>query len=227
VVAGEPGLQHQAAARAENGVDRCGGRCAPCFEAAAAPFSRAAAHPRSSSATITHPSHFPRHHSPPRGAPGSNQSDRLLARPFREGMAAVVRADRAFYIDRRGRPVMDQGYDVALSFSEGLAAVREEGSRLFGYIDASGAYVIPPQFRTAGIFSEGLAHAQTNDAIVFINHAGEFVIEIPGPATTLTRFQSGRAFVGTRGKYGYIDHSGTWIWSTPDEMNENGVNAGE
>ena len=46
-------------------------------------------------------------------------------------------------------------YDDALSFSEGLAAVKTDG--LWGYIDTKGNTVIPEQFDIAFSFSEGLA----------------------------------------------------------------------
>lgn len=61
--------------------------------------------------------------------------------PFREGLAVVVRNDKAGYIEKNGRIVIDCIYDGACSFHEGLAAVRIASD--YFYIDSSGKRVNP------------------------------------------------------------------------------------
>ena len=49
-------------------------------------------------------------------------------------------------------------------FTEGLAAVQDPRSGLWGYVDAAGAWTIEPQFRQVASFSHGAAAVQANDA---------------------------------------------------------------
>ena len=56
--------------------------------------------------------------------------------------------------------VIEPQFDLALSFSEGLAVVRIKGK--FGFIDSLGKMAIEPQFDWALSFSEGLAAVKIN-----------------------------------------------------------------
>ena len=59
------------------------------------------------------------------------------------------------YINHNGSFAISASYDKALSFSEGLAAVKKNGR--WGYIDSSGILVIAYEYSVAFPFSEGRA----------------------------------------------------------------------
>ncbi|MBI5108320.1 MAG: WG repeat-containing protein [Rhodocyclales bacterium] len=67
-----------------------------------------------------------------------------------------------------------QRFEVAKTFSEGLAAVRIEGR--YGFIDTTGKVVIDPRFQNAGFFTGGYAEIRLNNASGIIDRAGELVV---------------------------------------------------
>ena len=162
--------------------------------------------------------------------------------PFQEGLAAIkiarkgaatrvskwpfldlVEKDRLMrFIDRSGQQAIPTDYAEAQPFSEGVAAVRQEGSK-WGYIDKSGRYVIPPKFDWAAPFHEdlanvGMVHDVAEQKSGYINHAGELVIEFSGEDTYQSSpFNNGRAWVQVSDRYGLIDKTGAWVWWTPKE----------
>jgi len=81
------------------------------------------------------------------------------------------------YIDAAGKVVIPLEFDMALDFSEGLAAVSVDDK--FGFIDETGGLVIRPQFADARGFSEGLA-AVNNDVFQdkwgYVDKSGRVVI---------------------------------------------------
>ena len=76
------------------------------------------------------------------------------------------------YLDTLGRWAVPPRFHAARPFSEGLAAVREEG--LYGYLDAAGNYAIAPQFAAAGDFSDGFAvvYEATRGTPLVVDRAG-------------------------------------------------------
>lgn len=66
-------------------------------------------------------------------------------------------------------------YDLIFPFSEGLAAVRQDG--LFGYVDENGNEVIKPEWKEAGYFSEGIAIVKNSDGYGGIDKTGKVVIK--------------------------------------------------
>jgi len=82
---------------------------------------------------------------------------------FSDGLAAVRKGALWGYIDRSMKLVIEPQFAAAREFSQGLAAVAQEGpgekkqELKWGYIDKSGKIVIPCEFRDADRFSEGLA----------------------------------------------------------------------
>jgi hypothetical protein len=80
------------------------------------------------------------------------------------------------FIDNRGKIVIAPRFEAALSYSEGLAAVKREGR--WGYIDRNGAEVIPARYRTAQSFRNGVAIVDTglpDHPIGLIDTSGSWV----------------------------------------------------
>lgn len=63
------------------------------------------------------------------------------------------------YIDGTGKQVISPQFDLANSFSEGLAAVKVKNK--CGYINKIGKVVVQPQFSSCEDFAEGLAAVET------------------------------------------------------------------
>ena len=145
---------------------------------------------------------------------------------FSEGLVVAKGADgRLGYIDQTGAWAIqpqfaDRGLQPQFSgrglrvggFSEGLAAVQDEGSWLWGYIDQTGAWVIEPQFEGALSFSEGLASVQLDrEHGAFIDAEGHFAIE-PGHyyfGSFSEGLAAGQRVSGSLS--GYIDQTGAWV----------------
>ncbi len=106
------------------------------------------------------------------------------AKSFHEGRAMVKRGERFGFIDTNGCIAIDYSYSYAGDFSEGLAKVTLEESRVgfyppSGFINLSGQLVIPPKFTSAENFRDGLSLVTTQDSIGYINSLGEFVWQGP------------------------------------------------
>lgn len=105
-------------------------------------------------------------------------------------------------------------YDDALSFSEGLAAVKTDG--LWGYIDTKGNTVIPEQFDIAFSFSEGLALVGTlvnSDEIedgYWDDEVGDYILT--GNKYTLNYYMMG-----------FVDTKGDVTWFSMPGFDENNV----
>ena len=137
----------------------------------------------------------------------------------------VAENEQFGFVDSTGTLVISLQYDLALWFSEGLAAAGESvsaedgtaGQALLGYIDTEGRTVIPPRFAATGPFSEGLAAAvpQGGDKIGFIDRTGEWVIEPQFEWNSswmlLSLFSEGLARMLRDNLIGYIDTSGRWV----------------
>jgi hypothetical protein len=81
-------------------------------------------------------------------------------------------------------------FEVAMRFSDGLAAVRIDGR--FGYIDATGRVVIAPRYEAAGPFSGDYAEVWINGRSGAIDRTGQIVV--PAQFDRLVPFASG-AFI--------------------------------
>ncbi len=102
-------------------------------------------------------------------------------------------------------------------FSEGLAAVKDLDTGLWGYIAPNGDWVIEPQFAGVFDFSEGLAAVLDRDSWTygFIDKTGEWAIEPQFEWPSNVReygFSEGLAAVWDRDteRWGYIDQTGAW-----------------
>jgi hypothetical protein len=108
------------------------------------------------------------------------------------------------YIDPDGIWEIPARFDEALSFSEGLAAVKYYGK--WGYIDRNGEWEIEPAYWEAKPFSEGLACAWVPGGWGFIDRLGQWQIQ---PAWQMvSSFDDGRALVKGDDGYRFIDRSG-------------------
>jgi hypothetical protein len=159
------------------------------------------------------------------------QYDGLL--DFHEGLAAAAKfvapgdlppsatgpAPEAWgFIDITGKQVIDFKFTEPSSFSEGLAAINNNGT--CGYIDKTGAYVIPPNFPMGWDFSEGVARVKTKDRKeAYIDKTGKVVFAVPG-LTWAEPFTEGLAAAAIRDPahhspqgrfYGFIDHTGKFV----------------
>jgi hypothetical protein len=144
------------------------------------------------------------------------------AHEFSDGLALVEILDgsghfKYGFIDKTGKIAIQQKFDSAYSFSEGLAAVCPE-FRKCGYIDKTGKFVIEPQYEWAEQFSEGLAVVKINGDYGYIDKTGKFVIE-PKYFTALP-FSEGLALVRSLNftsskrrneEFGYIDRKGKLV----------------
>jgi hypothetical protein len=148
------------------------------------------------------------------------QFGNLIGTMFSEGLSAVAYPNGKFgYLDNQGVLVIPMQFDLALPFSEGLAAVSIKGK--WGYIDKSGKFVIEPQFRGAGSFSEGLAAVGSEPGLMrteltgvgtgYIDKTGKMAIKLG--FDTASSFVDGVAKVYVDGRMGYIDKKGNYIWN--------------
>lgn len=118
------------------------------------------------------------------------------------------------FIDKQGNFVIKPHFDLAQSFSEGLAAF-EIGDK-WGYIDLQGNVVIEPQYDGARPFHEGLASVLLkNEGNGYINQNGEWAIEpekLDQDYIGFGDFHDGLARVGyLYSKSGYIDRTGSLV----------------
>ena len=115
--------------------------------------------------------------------------------------------DKFGFIDQSGTEVIPYKYDLAYSFSEGLAPVKLNDK--WGYIDQNGTEVIPCKYDGVQQFSEGLAAVGLNGKFGFIDQNGTEVI--PYKYDWAGEFSEGLAPVILNDKWGYIDQNGTEV----------------
>jgi hypothetical protein len=141
---------------------------------------------------------------------------------FSEGLAGIEfdqRISRWYshrygYINKKGKIIVQPGFERAGKFSEGLAAVTIYGYRRKmefrdGYIDKYGSVVIDPVFNEAKRFSDGLAAVKIGKKWGYINKKGKIVIK---PWFDYARsFSEGVAAVRCGEQWGFIDRSAKWI----------------
>jgi serine/threonine protein kinase len=107
-------------------------------------------------------------------------------------------------------------FDYSRDFSEGLAAVVQDGK--LGYIDTTGKFVIAPQFEFDLIsilrdgayqFSEGMARIAIAHEWGYIDKDGDFLIQPQYEGAE--NFSKGLARVELDQRYGYIDNTGIFV----------------
>lgn len=115
--------------------------------------------------------------------------------------------ERYGFIDLQGKLAIPCQFENAEGFSEGLAAVYQNGR--WGFIDLQGKLVIPYQFEGVGWFSEGLAAVSQNGRWGFIDPQGKLVI--PYQFEEVWNFSNGLAMVSRNDKWGVIDSQGKMV----------------
>ena len=100
---------------------------------------------------------------------------------FSEGLAKVTNRDQELYIDRKGDIVItcQSGYCLGDDdgFHEGLAIIRDENNRKYGFIDKRGNIVIPCKWNSATSFVDGLASVSNeNGKYGCVDKSGRLVI---------------------------------------------------
>lgn len=132
---------------------------------------------------------------------------------WEKGPMYALGTDNSFFsfIDENGNGV-ENGYEDAGTFSEGLAPVMNKGK--WGFIDKGQELVIPQIYDEVGPFNEGLALAKKEDRYGYINKKGEEVI--PFKFKAASDFENGQATVKEDNRYGIINAKGEW--TTPDDF---------
>ncbi|MBY0358089.1 MAG: WG repeat-containing protein [Candidatus Obscuribacterales bacterium] len=162
-------------------------------------------------------------------------ADRLI--PVRS-----LRSNKAGYIDRMGKLVIEPVYAVVMPFSDGLAAVAIEkldpvsfvNKRFWGFINENGTFVIKPTWSYAESFNEGLALVarETNSDDPAISYRYGFIdkngnCKIPLVYLRAHSFHSGLASVQTADrKWGFINKQNvfeikpmyTWALNFSEEL---------
>lgn len=163
------------------------------------------------------------------------------ARSFSEGLAMVTitlnapddrspiiyQYERCGYIDKTGKEVIPLQYDMAGTFSEGLAMIGDvsgEGPDVtyltdkFGFIDKTGTVVVPVEYDYVDTFSEGLVLVGKNNPdpywkykYDFIDQTGTVVVPL-GKYDAVQRFSEGLTEVYKSGSgIGFIDKTGAEV----------------
>ncbi|HQP50265.1 MAG TPA: WG repeat-containing protein [Spirochaetota bacterium] len=106
------------------------------------------------------------------------------------------------------------GFEDAIKFSEGLAAVRFEGK--WGFVDASkgdAVFIINPQFEKAYSFSDGLAAVKVGGKWGYVDNSGQFIINPQFDEAFAFNEGVARVKSASEKKYGFINRRGKYIVS--------------
>ena len=90
----------------------------------------------------------------------------------------LLRGGVAGFVNLKNEEVIPFKYDDIDAFSEGLAAVRENGGDKYGYIDAKGRWVIKPAFEAAYPFADGCAVVAIGGKKGAVDKKGKLVVPI-------------------------------------------------
>ena len=125
---------------------------------------------------------------------------------FSEGVSAVSVDGKAFFIDLSAKEITAD-FQTVVSFSEGLAAVKNMGE--WGFLNHDGKIVIDCQYEEARNFHDGLAAVKEAGSWGFINADGTFVAECQ--FDEVRDYQEGFAVVRMDDRWGVIDQNGEVI----------------
>ncbi len=115
------------------------------------------------------------------------------------------------FINPQGKLLVDYQFSEVGDFSEGLAAVCQEGA--WGFIDHEGNWVIKPKYdmdtQHEYHFKDGLALIRFKGLWGFIDKTGKQVV--PAVYDMAQEFSEGLAAVQVKGKWGFVDKTGHFI----------------
>ncbi len=105
----------------------------------------------------------------------------LTFAPFGEKLSAespflVGNTNQVWFVDGSGSNVFGKRFQMALPFSEGFAAVRENGR--YKFVDESGSYISPYEYTYASSFRDGYALVSSNGLRGAINRFGAATLEL-------------------------------------------------
>ncbi len=124
----------------------------------------------------------------------------LMLCTYQRGTKSFLRSDGTALNRNEGRTSY---FEDALPFSEGLAAVKNNG--LWGYIDTNGEYVVQPQYEQATGFTGGSAAVYGGGMWQIIDRTGTVRLTLPGVSEV------------TLG-YGHIEADGVYYSTTNYEQ---------
>lgn len=114
----------------------------------------------------------------------------------------ITESDCVGYINEKGKIIIKPIFLNGNDFSEGLAAVRPNGT--YGFIDGTGTFVIKPQYDLATNFVNGLAVVYKDGEPLFIDKKGNVVL--PPVFNGLTFIDTRKGIITTcTGKQGLLD----------------------
>ncbi len=117
-------------------------------------------------------------------------------------------ANKWGYMDSTGQLLISPDFDDAGPFTEGLAAVNQDGK--WGYINRKGEIVIPTQYKSAWAFHEGIARVKPFDQPdQYITASQKVLSSIEWSAAD--DFSDGLARVEVGNAFGYIDTTGKLV----------------
>ena len=108
------------------------------------------------------------------------------------------------FINKNGDWMIENKYEEAYFFSEGLAAVKFFGN--WGFIDRHGNWAIQPEYNDAKPFSEGLACVMKNNKWGYINKKGGWHFE--PKLSVVSSFTDGKAIIKNGDGYVFINKNG-------------------
>jgi hypothetical protein len=111
------------------------------------------------------------------------------------------------FINKSGDWVINNQYEEAYYFSEGLAAVKYFGN--WGFIDRHGEWVVQPEYRDAKPFREGLACVMKNNFWGYITKKGDWHFE--PKLKVVSSFSDGKAIIKNDEGFIFINRDGDRI----------------
>ncbi|RYY97432.1 MAG: WG repeat-containing protein [Chitinophagaceae bacterium] len=135
--------------------------------------------------------------------------------PSTDGMAMVIKGDRAGFVNREGKEVVPPLYEAAFHFFEGRAVIQQD--KKLGFIDKSGRVVIAPRYEYIGFhngnpaFVKGVTAARLDGKWGVIDRAGKVLV--PFRYDLIYGMSDGMAFVqcGTKAhniSFGFVNERG-------------------
>ena len=112
------------------------------------------------------------------------------ARSFKEGRAAVKKANKWFFINKYNEKVSSD-YDFIRDYQDGYAIVRIKNK--YGMIDSLGMRVLNIKYDSIEYLSDGLILVRENGIFKYITLKGEVVIELPQYVMMAYPFKNGVA----------------------------------